>query len=280
MFGIIIAFKNYKMAPGHGFIYNLFVNSEWYGLNNFEFLFKNPDTWLIVRNTLLYNIVFIALGIIIPVSLAIMISELWRKGMAKVYQTLMFFPYFLSWVVVTAVVYAFLSPTEGIVNSLITSVGGTSVRWYQNVNFWPPFLVFMSQWKGMGYGMVLYLATITGLDKSIYEAAIIDGASKWQQIRRLTIPMMKTIIVLQFIMAAGRIFNSDFGLFYQVPRNQNALYNVTTTTDVYVYKLLFGGSATVGMSSAAAFLQSVLACLCTLGVNAIVNKIDPESAMI
>jgi putative aldouronate transport system permease protein len=277
MFGVIIAFKDFRINGG--FIHSL-ATSAWAGFSNFTFLFKNPDTWMIVRNTLLYNAVFIVLGIVIPVALALMLTELWSKRTAKVIQTLMFFPYFLSWVVVAALVYAFLSPANGVVNGIITSLGGEPVNWYQDAKFWPGFLVFMSQWKGMGYGMVLYMATITGLDKSVYEAAVIDGATKWQQVWRLTIPMMKTIIVLQFIMAAGHIFNSDFGLFYQVPRNQNALYNVTTTIDVYTYKLLFQGSATIGMSAAAALLQSVLACLCTLGVNAIVNKIDPDSAMI
>jgi putative aldouronate transport system permease protein len=144
--------------------------------------------------------------------------------------------------------------------------------------FWPGFLIFMSQWKGVGYGMVVYLAAITAQDKAVYEAAIIDGATKWQQIWRITLPMMKTIIILMFIMSAGRIFYSDFGLFYQVPRDSNSLYATVSTLDVFVYKQL--KSSTTSMAAAAAFLQAVTACLMTLLVNYIVKKVDEESAMI
>jgi putative aldouronate transport system permease protein len=225
-----------------------------------------------------YNAVMIVCGIVIPVALALMISELHNKRIAKVYQTILFFPYFLSWVVASTLVWAFLSYDMGMVNMLLEKGGLPMRRWYMEPPFWPGFLVFMSQWKGVGYGMVIYLAAITSLDKSVYEAAIIDGASKWQQIWKLTLPMMKTVIVLMFIMSAGRIFYSDFGLFYQVPRNSNSLYSTVYTLDVYVYNLL--KTSTTGMAAAAAFLQSAAACITILAVNQIVKKIDPDSAMI
>jgi putative aldouronate transport system permease protein len=275
MFGVIIAFKDYRISGG--FLKSIF-ESKWVGFKNFEFLLSSPDIWMVIRNTLVYNGIMIALGTILPITLALLVSELYSKRAAKVYQTILFFPYFLSWVVVSTLVWGFLSYDMGMANSVLTDMGLPVHRWYMEPKFWPGFLIFMSQWKGVGYGMVVYLAAITAQDKSIYEAAIIDGATKWQQIWSLTIPMMKTIIILMFIMAAGHIFYSDFGLFYQVPRDSNSLYNTVTTLDVYVYKQL--KSSTTGMASAAAFLQAVTACLMTLLVNYIVKKFDEESAMI
>ncbi|GAA0388756.1 sugar ABC transporter permease [Paenibacillus motobuensis] len=274
MFGIIIAFKNFKITGG--FLSNVF-NSSWSGFKNFEFLFKSNDAWIIIRNTLGYNFLFIILGIVIPVTLALMIGHLHNRRAGKVYQTMMFLPYFLSWVVVSAVIWAFLSFDKGIANQMLIQMGSEPVNWYMEPKYWPFFLVFMNIWKGLGYGMVVYLATITGIDSTYYEAAVIDGASIWQQTKYITLPMMKLVIVMMFILAVGRIFYTDFGLFFQVPRDSNSLFNVTTTIDVLVYKQL--KTATVGMASAAAFVQSVMGCLTILLANWIVRRIDPDSAM-
>ncbi len=274
MFGIIIAFKNFKISGG--FLSNVF-NSPWAGWKNFEFLFKSNDAWVTIRNTLGYNLVFILLGILIPVTLALMIGRLHNRRASKVYQTMMFLPYFLSWVVVSAVIWAFLSFDKGIANQMLNQIGAESVNWYMEPKYWPYFLIFMNVWKGIGYGMVVYLATITGIDSTYYEAAVIDGASIWQQTKYITLPMMKLVIVMMFILAVGRIFYTDFGLFYQVPRDSNSLFNVTTTLDVLVYKQL--KTATVGMASAAAFVQSVMGCVTILFANWIVRRIDSESAM-
>ncbi|MCL2600956.1 MAG: ABC transporter permease subunit [Treponema sp.] len=275
MFGIIIAFIDYRIS---GSFIRSISTSNWVGFDNFRFLFSNRDIWLIIRNTIGYNAVFIVVGTVLTITLSLVVNELYSKKLAKIYQTIMFFPYFLSWVVVSAVVWAFLSYDMGVVNRILEGFGLPAVRFYSESRFWPGFLVFMSQWKGIGYGMVVYLATITSIDKSIYEAALIDGASKWQQIRRITLPMMKTIIVLMFILSAGRIFYSDFGLFYQVPRDSAALYTTVTTLDVFVFQQL--RSATTGMAAAAAMAQAVTACVMTLLVNWIVKKFDEESAMI
>jgi putative aldouronate transport system permease protein len=275
MFGIIIAFKDYRISGG---FVNSIVNSRWVGFNNFRFLFSNPDIWIIIRNTLLYNAVMIICGIVFPVTLALIISELRGKRLAKIYQTILFFPYFLSWVVVSTVAWAFLSYDMGLINMMALDLGLPQHNWYTDRSFWPGFLIFMSQWKGIGYGTVVYLAAITSVDKTVYEAAIIDGATKWQQIRKITLPMIKTVIVLMFILAAGRIFYSDFGLFYQVPRDSNSLYRAVYTIDVFVYKQL--RSSTVGMASAAALLQAVISCFTILLVNHIVKKVDADSAMI
>lgn len=275
MFGIIIAFKNFKITGG--FLSNVF-KSPWASLKNFEFLFKSNDAWIIIRNTIGYNIIFIILGIVIPVALALMIGMLHNRRAGKAYQTMMFLPYFLSWVVVSAVGWAFLSFDKGILNQMLAGWGVEPINWYMEPKYWPYFLIFMNVWKGLGYGMVVYLATIAGIDKTYYEAAVIDGATLWQQTRFITLPLMKLVIVMMFILAVGRIFYTDFGLFFQVPRDSNSLFNVTTTIDVMVYKQL--KTATVGMASAAAFVQSVLGCLMILAANWTVRKIDPDSAMI
>lgn len=275
MFGIIIAFKDFRIQ---GSFLNSMLTSKWIGADNFKFLFASRDIWIIIRNTLLYNVVFIILGILLPVTAALMVGQLHSKRAAKIYQTAMFMPYFLSWVVVSALVWGFLSFDKGLVNSMLTSVGFQPHQWYMEKNFWPPALIFMNVWKGLGYSMVVYLATITGIDSSYYEAAVIDGATVWQQMKHITLPLMKSVIIMMFIMSVGRIFYSDFGLFYQVPRDSNSLFNVTTTIDVFVYRQL--KTSTPGMASAAAFLQSVVGCITILAANAVVRKIDPDSAMI
>jgi putative aldouronate transport system permease protein len=275
MFGVIIAFIKYQI---NGSFLNSLITSPWVGLDNFKFLFSGTDIWFIIRNTLMYSVVLIVCNILFPVIFALIISELRQKTMAKVYQTLMFFPYFLSWVVVSALVLGFLSYDMGIVNDLFFRLGLERVFWYQERGFWPPFLVFISQWKGLGHGMILYLAAITAMDKSVFEAAIIDGASKLQQIWYITLPLLKRLIVLMLIIALGGLFRSNFGLFYQIPRNSGALFDVVYTVDVYVYQLLL--QSTIGMASAAAFLQSILSCILILSANWVVRKIDVDLAMI
>jgi putative aldouronate transport system permease protein len=277
MFGIIVAFKRYRPLPRSNFLTSL-LKSEFVGINNFKFLFATPDALVMFRNTLLYNIIFIALGIVVPVALAIMISQLWNKRTAKVYQTSIFLPYFLSWVVVSYFVFSFLSVDKGLINSTLKILGKETVQWYMEPRYWPYFLIFLNVWKGVGYGMVVYLASISGIDASLYEAAIIDGATKWQQVKHITIPMLKPIIIILFILSVGRIFSSDFGLFYQVPRNSGPLVNVTQTIDVYVYKALMGMN-NIGFSSAAAFLQSIFGLITILSANSIVRRIDPESSL-
>jgi putative aldouronate transport system permease protein len=277
MFGVIIAFKKYRINGG--FLQSLFT-SKWIGLHYFKLLLNNDDVWIALRNTILYNLVMLAAGTILTIGLALLVSELYNKFLAKIYQTLMFFPHFLSWVVITALAWGFLSHDMGIVNGVLVNIGAERHRFYMERHFWPPFLIFMSQWKSVGYGMIVYLATITALDKEVYEAALLDGASKWKQITRITIPMMKTVIVLMFILNVGRIFYSDFGLFYQVPRDSNTLVNTVTTLDVFVYKQLMSPTSPIGMTAAAALFQSTTAFVLTLLANKLVSRIDPESAMI
>ncbi len=277
MIGILIAFKDFRILPGQGFIGSL-ISSRNVGFENFEFLFKTPDAAIIIRNTLLYNILFIIIGTVIPVILAIAITQLYSKKLAKVCQTAMFLPHFLSWVVVSYFVFSFLSYDKGILNQILSKLGIDSVQWYMENKYWPYIIIFMNTWKGMGYGMVVYLAAITGIDQTYYEAALIDGAKKWEQIKYITIPLIKPIIIIMFIMAVGNIFKSDFGLFYQVPRNSGLLFNTTATIDTYVYKAI-EGTGSMAMSSAASFLQSVIGCITIIAANAIVKKIDGENGL-
>jgi len=278
MFGLVIAFKNYRIS-GSGFLKNLF-KSEWVGFNNFKYLFESKSLWLLLRNTILYNFAFIVLGIVIPVTLAIMISLLHSKRKSKVYQTAMFFPHFLSWVVISYFVFAFLSTDKGIVNRLLESAGKEPIYWYMEPKFWPFILIFLYLWKTTGYNTVVYLASITGIDPELYEASVIDGASKWQQAKYITIPSLKPIVLMMFILNVGRIFYSDFGLFYQVTRSVPAsLYNVSSTIDTYVYSALLS-STPIGMTSAVIFFQSVACCITILLANWIVKKIDKDYAII
>ncbi|MEG0570317.1 MAG: ABC transporter permease subunit [Oscillospiraceae bacterium] len=277
MFGVIIAFKNYRLGD-KGFIGDI-LNSEWSGLENFKFLFSTKDPIRAIINTLLYNSAFIVLGIIIPVALAIMITHLYNQKLAKSCQTAMFLPHFLSWVVASYFLFAFLSPDKGLVNNMLTGLGLEPIAWYSSAGtkYWPFILIIMNIWKTTGYGMVVYLASITGIDTTYYEAAVIDGATKWQQIKHITIPIIKPVIIIMFIMAVGRIFNSDFGLFYQVPKNSGALMNATLTIDVYVYNALMRLND-FGMSSAAALFQSVCGFVTIMIANSIVRKVDKENA--
>ncbi|HIV26386.1 MAG TPA: sugar ABC transporter permease [Candidatus Ornithocaccomicrobium faecavium] len=280
MFGVVIAFKNYRARPGRSFLWSLIHNSDWVGFENFQFLFKSSYFETMLRNTLVYNTIFIVLGVVIPVALAIMISQLYSKKLAKTCQTMMFLPHFLSWVVIGYFVYAFLATDAGLVNNTakLLNIGNPKHQWYQDVGFWTWFLVFLNVWKTMGYNMVVYMATISGIDSQMYEAALIDGASKWQQTKYITIPTLRPIISIMFIMAVGNIFRSDFGLFYQATRNSGSLTSITQTIDVYVYKALLE-RPNINLSSAAALLQSVCGCLTIVVANIVVKKIDPEAGL-
>lgn len=278
MGGIVLAFKNYKVNPRNpSFISNL-LSSKWVGFKNFEFLFKTDSAWVMIRNTLAYNIVFIVLGVIIPVAFAIMMNEITRKFFKKAYQTMMFFPYFLSWVVVSYFLNAFLDAQYGMIPAMQEAAGHARTSWYTTPGPWPFILTFANLWKNVGYSTVLYLAAITGIDTNQYEAAAMDGATKWQQVLHVTIPHLRTMIAILFTMNVGKIFASDFGLFYNVPMQNGALFSVTQTIDTYVYRA-YMATGDPGQSSAAGLLQNVLGFVCILTANGIVKKIDSESSL-
>ena len=273
MGGLIVAFKNYSYRDG--ILKSPFCDPLW---KNFEFLFKTDSAWVMIRNTLAYNIVFIVLGVIIPVAFAIMMNEITRKFFKKAYQTMMFFPYFLSWVVVSYFLNAFLDAQYGMIPAMQEAAGHARTSWYTTPGPWPFILTFANLWKNVGYSTVLYLAAITGIDTNQYEAAAIDGATKWQQVLHVTIPHLRTMIAILFIMNVGKIFASDFGLFYNVPMQNGALFSVTQTIDTYVYRA-YMATGDPGQSSAAGLLQNVLGFVCILTANGIVKKIDSESSL-
>lgn len=278
MGGIILAFKNYKIYPKDPTFLNNLIHSKWVGLDNFKFLFTTGDSWVMIRNTLAYNIVFIILGVIIPVAFAIMMSELSKKFVAKTYQTLMFFPYFLSWVVVSYFLNAFIDAQYGLIPMAQRAAGETAVSWYTTPGPWPYIILFANLWKNVGYSTVLYLAAITGIDQTQYEAAAIDGASKWQQILHVTLPNLRTMIAILFILNVGKIFNADFGLFWNVPMQNGALFSVTQVIDTYIYRVLMN-TGNIGQSTAAGLLQNIVGFICIIGANAVVKKIDSVSTL-
>lgn len=277
MGGIVMSFLDYKLPTRKiPFPVNLF-HSKWVGLKNFSFLFTS-ESWVMIRNTLGYNALWIVMGLVLSVTFAIMMSELTKKFLAKTYQTLMFFPYFLSWVVVSYFLNAFIDAQYGLIPMAQRAAGETAVSWYTTPGPWPYIIVFANLWKNVGYSTVLYLAAITGIDQTQYEAAAIDGASKWQQILHVTLPNLRTMIAILFILNVGKIFNADFGLFWNVPMQNGALFSVTQVVDTYIYRVLMN-TGNIGQSTAAGLLQNIVGFLCILGANAVVKKIDSDSTL-
>ncbi len=272
MAGITIAFRkiNYRLG---------IWKSPFCGLDNFEFLFSSGSVFTIIRNTLLYNIVFIVLGTVLAIAMAILLNEVRQKYLNRVYQTLVLLPHLMSMVVVSYLAYAFLSGETGYINNTILPLLGIDkIAFYQEKKYWPFILTFVNMWKSVGFNMVIYLAAVIGISPDYYEAARIDGASKWKQITRITIPLLTSTVITLFILSVGRIFYSDFGLFYQVPRNSGTLYDVTQTIDTFVYNALMNQN-NISMSSAAGFIQSVVGCCLVLTANGIIRKISRENAM-
>ncbi len=276
MFGVVIAFKQYRYYGN--FITNL-VKSKWVGMKNFDFFFATPYAFQITFNTIAYNFVFIILGLIVPVAFAIMLNELRSKRLAKAYQSFLFLPYFLSWIVVSYLAYSLFSVENGFVNrSILEPLGIERVRWYSETVYWPFILTFFQMWKYTGYNVVVYLAAISGIDTEFYEAASIDGATKWQQIRHIILPMLQPLMIIMALLAIGRIFNADFGLFYNVPRNSGALYDVTDVIDTYVFRTL-RDTNNLGMAAAAGTYQAVIGCITVFAANFIVRRIDSDKAL-
>ena len=278
MGGLLMAFKKYRITS-KGFIQSL-LSSEFVGFDNFKFLFQTEDVLIAVRNTLLYNTLWIVIGLVISVTFAIMLNEITNKRLAKLYQTAMFFPHFLSWVVVASFVFAFLSHERGFINNIIAAGGNEKIMWYLDRKYWPYILTIMHIWKATGYSSVVYLAAICGIDKTFYEAAMIDGATKLQKIRYITIPMLTPMMSILTIMSIGKIFSADFGLFYNVPQaaSSGALKPVIDVVDTYVYNTMLNLND-FGMSTAAGLTQSVVGLVMIIGANSIVKYFNEENSM-
>ena len=275
MLGVIMAFQQYRFRE------NFFVsiaNSNWVGWTNFHFLFRSPALWETLRNTIAYNFTFILLGMFVPVAAAIALNELRQRYAAKFYQTVMFLPFFLSWIIVSYLVFAIFN-LDGAVNTMILRpLGHDAVNWYGTPSVWPALLVFLSLWRFTGYNAIFYLAALSSISPDYYEAAMIDGAKKSQQIWYITIPHLRPVIIILSILAVGRIFNSDFGLFYNVPMNRSTLFPVTEVLDTFIYRSMLG-ALDFGRPVAASLFQSVVGFITIMCVNLAVRKIEPDSAL-
>ncbi len=269
LYGIQIAFKDYRVIDG-------ITGSKWVGLDNFKFLFAS-DAWRITRNTVLYSFSWMILNTILAVFFAIFLNEIISNKAKKFYQSMILLPYLISYVVIAYIVYVFLSDT-GILNTLLSAIGLEPVSWYMEGKYWPFILTLVNSWKNIGFNTIVYLSTIIGFGKEYYEAAELDGAGKWKQITRLTLPMLKPTIIMMLTMNMGSIFRSDYSLFYQVPRNSGMLYEYTDTIDTYVFRAITSNS-NMGMSSAAAFYQSIVSFILVLVFNGIVRKVSKEDAL-
>ncbi len=271
MFGVVMAFQNFNVRKG-------FFCSPFIRFKNFEFLFATTDAWTITRNTVCYNVVFIILNVVLSMSLAILLNELYSKRLAKTLQTMFMMPHFLSMAVASIVVYAFLSQRDGYLSRIMVSLGYPTRNWYTYRPLWPWLLVLVNAWKGVGYSAVVYLASISGISDEYYEAAVLDGATKLQQARYITIPHLRQIMTILLILNIGNIFRGDFGLFYNVTQDNGMLYPVTDVIDTYVYRALTKLNNT-GMSTAAGLYQSVVGFILILLSNFIIRRVDPESAL-
>ena len=279
LFGIAFAFKDFTPKPGQSLLKNLFVNSRWSGLENFSFLFRNPQSGAILLNTLFYNVIFLVAGIVIPVMLAILLTEVHQKRFKGLVQMILVLPYFLSWVIVSYCAYGFFGSDLGQINAVLNTLGLKSVQWYQSPQYWRFILILTGIWKSCGYSLIIYMCAITAIDRTLYEGAVLDGATFWQQVRYITLPLLRPTIATIFILSIGSLLSSDFGLFYQVPMDSGALQEVTQTLDVYVYKALMQ-QANFSYSSAAAFLQSAVGCTLLFLSNALIRRVDKDSALI
>ena len=269
MFGIVLAFKNFKPSQG-------FLGSPWCGLGNFKAFFSSPDIGYLTRNTVLYNLAFIFLGTVIAILFAILMNELRSKAKVKFYQTIAMMPHLLSYVIVAYLAYAFLGNTYGILNrTVLPALGMEPIKWYGEAKYWPFILFFVRTWKSVGYSSVIYFAAIAGISPECYEAAIVDGANRFQLATKVTLPLLRSIICIQLIMAMGGIFNSDLGLFYNVPMNQGALYPTTNVLTTYIYRNV----SKVGYSTAAGLYSSVIGFLLVLLSNFIIRKVDSDSSL-
>jgi putative aldouronate transport system permease protein len=269
MVGIVSAFKKFRITDG-------ILGSPWVGLQNFEYLFRSNDLMIIVRNTILYNASFIIVNTIVGLFLAILISEIKSERMKKLYQSSILLPFTLSMVVVSYIVFAFLSQQNGMLNSSILK--DNPVEWYSDPTWWPLILIIVNCWKTVGYGALIYIAGIATIDRSLYEAAAIDGAGKWAQIKNITLPSLVPSIITLFLLSVSRIGYTDFGLFYLIPQNSGMLFNVTATIDTYVYSTMMAAGG-IGRSAATGLMQAIVGFVLIILANALVRKLSSKDAI-
>ncbi|MBP5332428.1 MAG: sugar ABC transporter permease [Lachnospiraceae bacterium] len=271
MLGVYFAFTSFNFRDG------LFA-SPFVGLKNFEFLVK-ADLFRLTKNTILYNAIFIGIGNVLQIFFAILVSRIASKWYKKTSQTLMFMPYFVSFVILKVIVYNVFEYQHGLINNLITSSGADKIDFYNTPSYWPLLITLFYLWKNIGYGMVVYLATITGIDHEIYEAAKVDGANDIQQIRYITLPHIKPTFIILLLYALGSIMKGQFELFYQLIGNNGVLFNITDIFDTYVYRITMTQPLSIGLGTAAGLYQSLFGFLIIVLVNFLVKRKNPEYAL-
>ena len=272
--GLVVAFKNFSYQDG-------IWGSPWADplLKNFKFLFMTSDAWVMTFNTLFYNILFIILNTVLPIIVAIFLNEVRSKAMGKVYQTVILTPYLISMVIISYIAYGFLAGDTGLINkSILEPLGLNTISWYSDAPKWRFILPIINTWKSLGFYTVVYYASIVGIDPQYYEAAQLDGANRFQQAIHITLPCLKPTIITMVLIAIGKVFYSDFGLFYNVPMNSGMLFSTTQTIDTYVYRALMN-IGNIGMAAAAGFYQSIVGFILVLTANLVVRKIDKDNAL-
>ncbi|OXS61752.1 sugar ABC transporter permease [Cohnella sp. CIP 111063] len=271
--GLVIAFKNFDFQDG-------ILGSAWAQpiLNNFDYLLSSDSAYRAMRNTILLNALFIVVGLAFEVGLALMLNELRNKYFKRITQSVTFLPFFISWIVVGVFAFNLLNYESGAINRFLEWMGFSRIDFYSEAGLWPAILAIAVRWKVTGYGTIIYLAALTNVDNSYYEAAAIDGASRWQQTRYISIPMLKPTIMILTLLAVGRIMNADFGMFYAMVGDAALLFPTTDVIDTFVYRSL-RKSGDIGMASAAGFTQSIVAFVLVLGSNYIARKVDRDSAI-
>jgi putative aldouronate transport system permease protein len=268
MTGIVLAFKKYTYAGG-------IWGSEWNGFENFKFFFQSGQAALVIRNTVLYNIAFIIINTIVQIAVAVLLTEIHNKHYRKISQSLMFLPYFISWVIVGVMAFNIFSSDYGFINRIIVALGGEKIKFYTTPQAWPFILIFFNLWKNVGYGSVMYLAAIMGIDTSIYEAAAIDGANVFQRIFKVTIPMIMPTTIILFLLSVGGIFKGNFDMFYNLVGSNGLLYNYTDVIDTLAFRALISNN-NFGMSAAIGLFQSVLCFITVIMANKLVGLYDRD----
>lgn len=269
--GVVLAFKNYKVAKG-------IWGSDWVGLNNFQFLINSGTAWQIIRNTLVLNTLFIIAAQVSSLTMAVLLNEVYHRYITKIYQSILFFPHFVSWVLVGFFTYAFLNSDTGYVNAILRSLGQNPVNWYSEPQAWYTILVLLSVWKGLGYFTIIYLAGMLGISPEYYEAARIDGANKLQEIRYISLPLIRPLVIINVLLAVGRIFFANFDFIYNVTRDSSLLLPTVNVIDTFVYRSL-SALGNFNLASAAGFFQAIMGLLLVLLANALVRRFDKEAAL-
>lgn len=276
--GIILAFKKYQFIDRNFFI-NL-LKCPWVGFDNFWIFFNDPQFAKALFNTVTYNLFFMVTGTVISLAIALAINEMTNRKIAKLYHSLMLLPYFLSWIVFSYVVFAFLGMENGYINnSILIPLGFDEISWYTEPKYWPVILFIVNTIKGAAYGSILYLSAIVGLDPEYFEMARIYGANKWQQITKITLPLISNVVIILVILNLGNILSADFGMFYNVPLRSKQLRETTQIIDIYIYEMFQDGAADLGKSTAAGLFKSVFGMVMVLSTNYIVRKIDPDKTL-